>query len=273
MWACISKRCAGRSGTVLDDAEWGYGKLFFERRKRCTCGSLVFPMFFCSECGKECLAAHPVVVEDGRMMMPGDLETSEDDDDLLTELDAAVEEGVTEESAQATASAWTGAVRFYRHAPEPGPSTVFVDARTGQCVPRDTDGALPFEEAPPTPSGGARCLECGTSGRSDWLFRPFRAGAALILRSTIPTVLEYTRPITRSDFPIPFDGRRLLTFADSPAGNGPLRTQCAARCGKELRSESRLSLRGCGARAASGTTCRDRGAGGADQGTGGTCPA
>ena len=218
MWACISKRCAGRRGTALDDGEWAYGKLFFERHERCTCDSLVFPLFLCSECGKECLAAHPVLVEDGRRMMPGGLETVEDDDDLLAEFDAVSEESVTEKGGQSAASARPGAIRFYRHAPEPDRTTVFVDARTGRWVSRDTDGALPFEEAPLTPSGGTRCSECGSSGRSDWLFRPFRAGAALILRSTIPTVLEYTRPIEKSELRLPFDGRRLLTFADSRQG-------------------------------------------------------
>lgn len=209
MWACISKRCADRAGTALDDAAWGYGKLFFERRERCTCGFLVFPVFLCSECGKECLAAHPDLDEDGRVMVPGDVDTGEDDDDLLAELDAA---------AEASASAAAGAVRFYRHAPIPDPTTVFVDPRTGRWVSDGAGGAPPFEEAPSTPSGGTRCTECGSSGRSDWLFRPFRAGAALILRSMIPTVLEYTQPIAERGLQLPFSGRRLLTFADSRQG-------------------------------------------------------
>lgn len=218
IWACISKRCAGREGTALDDAAWAYGKLFFERRERCICGALVFPVFLCSDCGKECLAGRPVSVSDGRRIVPGDLEAGEDDDDLLTELDAVAEDGVAGEGAQAATAVATGAVRFYRHTQESNRATVFVDARTGQWVPRGTDGALPFEEAPLTPSGGARCLECGSSGRSEWLFRPFRAGAALILRSTIPAVLEYTRPIAKSKRRLPFDGRRLLIFADSRQG-------------------------------------------------------
>ena len=220
MWVCISKRCAGRKGTALDDAAWGYGKIFFERRERCTCETLVFPMFFCSECGKEWIAARPEASEGGRRLVPGDSEAGEDDDDLLAVVDSGGDENVVgmEEGVEATEWVGMGATRFYRHAAVPDGTTVFVDARTGRWVPSDNDGALSFEEAPPTRSGGIKCLECSTSGRSDWLFRPFRAGAALLLRSTIPAVLEYTRPITKSDLRLPFDGRRLLTFSDSRQG-------------------------------------------------------
>ena len=218
IWACISKRCPGRKDTTLDDAAWGYGKLFFERRERCDCGSLVFPVVLCSECGKEYLAARPVVADEYRTMVPGDPEAAEDDDDLLALVDLEDEEDVEEEGQTAT-SASTGQVRFYRQTSTPDSTAVFVDARTGRCVTRDTDEALPFEEATTTPSSArTQCLECGTSGRPDWLFRPFRGGASLILRSTIPAVLEYTPPMQGSKIRLPFDGRRLLTFADSRQG-------------------------------------------------------
>ena len=41
---------------------------------------------------------------------------------------------------------------------------------------------------------------------------PFRGGAPLILRSTIPSVLEYTPSKPKRKRRLPSEGRRLLTF-------------------------------------------------------------
>ena len=217
IWACISKGCPGRNDTALEDPEWGYGRLFFERRERCDCGSLVFPVVLCSECGKEYLAARPVVGAEWRTMVSGDVEGDEDDDDLLAVPDAEDEDDETEGESTAS-SVGTGQVRFYRHTSVLDATAVFVDARTGRCVTREADEALPFAEATNSTSARTQCLECGTSGRPDWLFRPFRGGSSLILRSTIPAVLEHTRPMPGSEIRLPFNGRRLLTFADSRQG-------------------------------------------------------
>ena len=82
----------------------------------------------------------------------------------------------------------------------------------------ESDDAVSFGEVGQTRSGLPRCPECRSSRRADWLLRPFRGGASLILRNTIPVVLDYTPPLTGSDERLPSSGRRLLTFTDSRQG-------------------------------------------------------
>lgn len=218
IWTCISGNCPGRAGTALDDPEWIYGKLFFERRERCdTCHSLVLEVVLCRECGTDVLAGSMVVDELGRhTVRPNAVGGSTIDDEYghLDHLDDN-EDSVGEERSQLRDL--LGSVDRYlaRPAARHG-DTIWLDVRTGRQTDKNINGSQPFREVVPSP--GVACPECGSRRQADQLLRPVRAGASLILRSVIPVVLQHTSPRPGSRRLLPSEGRRLLTFTDSRQG-------------------------------------------------------
>ena len=217
VWACISNRCPGRKGTPLDDFEWAFGKLFFERRERCDereCDSMVLPLVLCTECGKEYLTGK-LTGDEGQAIVPravGVLDQSEDFPELV---DLGADEYDDDEGGDGAANTLD---RYLAHPATPELTEIHLHRRTGRWVGPESDDAVSFGEVGQTRSGLPRCPECRSSRRADWLLRPFRGGASLILRNTIPVVLDYTPPLTGSDERLPSSGRRLLTFTDSRQG-------------------------------------------------------
>lgn len=57
IWACADPSCADKQGTALSDTEWHFGKVYLEPRKHCTCGSPVYEVVRCVECGTVYLLA------------------------------------------------------------------------------------------------------------------------------------------------------------------------------------------------------------------------
>ena len=213
VWACISNQCPGRNGTPLDDFEWAFGKLFFERRERCDqCQSLVLAMLLCAECGKEYLTGK--LEDEGQTIGPRVVGATEHSEDLpeLVDLEADEDDGFDHEDEIPNTLD-----RYLAHPTTPGLEPVHLDRETGRLVGPSNDGALEFGEVGQTKSGLPRCPECRSSRRPDWLLRPFRGGASLILRNAIPVVLDYTPPLKRTER-LPSDGRRVLTFTDSRQG-------------------------------------------------------
>ncbi len=214
VWACVSKHCPGRNGTPLADFEWAFGKLFFERRARCNeCDSLVLALVLCAECGKEYLAGR-MVLED-RTLVARDVGSVEETDEVPELADHDGDEGDDDERD----AGGDGLDRYLAHPTTPDVPLVHLDRRSGRWVAPDTGAALEFGEVLPGSSGHPRCPECRTSRRADWLLRPLRGGAQLILRNTTPIMLDYTPELTdREPGSLPFGGRRLLTFTDSRQG-------------------------------------------------------
>ena len=54
LWVCTNPSCRGRASTPLDDPEWPFGKVFFERRVECDCcKAQVTELVLCRSCGEE----------------------------------------------------------------------------------------------------------------------------------------------------------------------------------------------------------------------------
>ena len=218
VWACVSNQCPGRKGTPLDDFEWAFGKLFFERRERCDeneCDSMVLPLVLCTECGKEYLTGHLRSDDEGQALRPravGVLDQSEDFPELV---DLGADEYDEDEDVDV---AENSLIRYLAHPATPKLTEVHLDRRTGRWVQPESADAMRFGEVSVTRSGLPRCPECRSRRRPDWLLRPFRGGASLILRNTIPVVLDYTPPLADGNERLPSSGRRLLTFTDSRQG-------------------------------------------------------
>ncbi len=215
VWACISRACPGRIGTVLDDPEWAYGKLFFERREQCdSCRSVVLELVLCNECGKELLAGRMVIDERDKHVRPRAVDTDSADDEYesLDDLDSD-----EESRGEETTDVYNVSVDRYLAQPTAGSNdTIWLDVQSGRRTEKEADGSHAFQEVVPRP--GVRCPECGTRRQADQLFRPVRAGASLILRSVVPVVLQHTSPSPDRRSRLPSDGRRLLTFTDSRQG-------------------------------------------------------
>ena len=218
-WACISNACQGRKGTALNGAEWPYGKLFFERRERCNeCSSLVLALVLCGECGKEYLYGSLRVDDEGQTIVAREKDASRHEDELEELVDLVDDETGDGSESSARPPDSSTVERYLADPTAPTLNTIRIDPRTGRVVGERVTGALAFGEVERTRSGRPRCPECGMSGQADRLFRPFRGGASLILRSTIPVVLGYTPRLKSNGKRRPSSGRRLLTFSDSRQG-------------------------------------------------------
>lgn len=215
VWACISRACPGRIGTVLDDPEWAYGKLFFERREQCeSCRSVVLALVLCNECGKELLAGRIDIDKRGQHVQARAVDRDGTDDgyENLDYLDGDDESQDEEPIAMHNVSK----DRYLAQQTAGSNNTIWLDVQSGRWTEKEADGAQAFQEVVPWPR--VRCPECGTRRQPDQLFRPVRAGASLILRSVVPVVLQHTSPSPDRRSRLPSDGRRLLTFTDSRQG-------------------------------------------------------
>lgn len=212
LWACVNPECAGRAGTPLESAEWGFGAVFPERRESCpTCGALVFELVRCAECGGEYLAAVEKFDRGVRVLEPAALEEEE-------ESDADLEPLVEDEGEEEAAPEGEGFLRRLISRLEQGPSIpTRLELRTGQIDP--SEGGISFGLVAPDVAGEeARCVRCcAPRPRGVPAFRPFRSGADFFLGVSIPVLLDQLgrREEDSSEARV---ARRLLTFSDSRQG-------------------------------------------------------
>ncbi|MBL0197547.1 MAG: DEAD/DEAH box helicase [Myxococcales bacterium] len=207
LWACWNAACAGRPGAGAADSDWGFGRVFLERRDRCdACESLVLPVVFCASCGAAHLSAREVANER--------LTPHEWDPAGGVELDT---EGSDDDDARAK--------RTYGDAQLVAPCNV-LDLTTSSAVGlrsgKFDDDASPATLARLLAKHGEdrlRCSGCGILDTPDLDgFRRVRLGARFFLRLGIPTVLEQL-PDATGGRDKPARGRRLLTFSDSRQGS------------------------------------------------------
>jgi len=214
IWACCNPRCAGRSGTQLDDAAWTFGKIFLERRESCDlCGSLACELMLCSECGEEYLAAEELPSNGEMFLRPRTVRRDDDDFEIEVEND---EEG--SEAAPAATDAQGGQLRLIQRGGDETSIATRLDPRTGKLFAAENftiDVALQI----PDPQTGFRCHRCGRNNVDlDRLFRPLREGSAFLLGVAIPALLEHLPAFERNVADKPASGRRLITFSDSRQG-------------------------------------------------------
>ena len=221
LWACANRECAGRKETLLDDPRWSFGKLFFERRQHCNvegCGSPVFELVQCGECGAEYLSAVEVS-EQGIDKLKPKLHR-QDEDEFQQELEPAEDEESEDEEGE-----------------------IGIDEETGRGYPRllgadDNQYSAKMELWPDhrlenwTGKHGipvylqvpddesllvcACCKERDRSGRH--LFKPVRLGAPFLLQTATPVLLGQMKPFGKSEKVLPWEGRRLISFTDSRQG-------------------------------------------------------
>jgi len=200
VWACINPSCSEKSGP-LDARDWPFGTIFFDRRQTCRCGSLVFELALCNDCGAEYLRAEEQAKGGLRRLVP--TAAVLDEDDVDDEEDPADSD---DEFAEATR------LRAMRIVGRSLPGRVRISPRTGSV---EEDGVeFPIND----PEEGIRCGRCGrletTPGT---LFLPLRAGGPFFLGVAMPTLLEQAPPAKGEN--LPFHGKRAITFSDSRSGS------------------------------------------------------
>ncbi len=209
LWACANSRCPGRPTEVhQSNGDWPFGQLFLQTRDRCDlCRSLVFDVVLCKQCGAGGLYAQERFAEGRATLCPRSALASFQDDSAEDEPEDDGEdengEGPPPEPVRARLIAAGGEPSLW-------------EPRHGVLDP--SEGGVPVCVVAPE-NGRLVCTRCGhgeTAGRR--LFLPPLAGAPFFLSVAIPALLEHTAPLPSPD-PLPFQGRRALTFTDSRQGS------------------------------------------------------
>ena len=215
LWACVNPCCLGRKGTHLEDVEWGFGKVFLDKRLHCDepdCGYPVFELVQCGECGEEYLAASVYADSTQYKLVSRDFVEDEDEFQEVVELSSDDEE-LEDRSGEVVGSVLlikdnnqhatrqkllVDNILVEVDAPEIG---VFVS----QIIQDDKDA-----------------LRCQCCRKREYvaseLFRPIRLGAPFLLQTSTPTLLKYMKPLAQGNESLPLDGRRLISFTDSRQG-------------------------------------------------------
>jgi DEAD/DEAH box helicase domain-containing protein len=203
LWSCVRAACDQKKPA---GPEWCFGAIYLERRERCECGGVVYPLVFCFGCGTEYLFAEN---RDGRltpglpdgMQIDADETPDSDDDEPGADEAPSVRTlicGLADESDEVT-------------------KPISFDPRTGDLHPEEPTG-MDVRLRTPESDGRLRCARCGQlEGADRDLFRPARLGAPFFLGVAIPTVLDTLPPEPRFGG-MPAEGRQLLTFSDTRQG-------------------------------------------------------
>ena len=211
LWGCANPRCTGRTGTRLDSAEWPFGKVFLERRMACDdCGFPVYELMQCRGCGNE----HLAVLEESR---EGEDRLNQDvfevdEDEFQQEL--AVEEPEDQEDEEIVT-------------PGPGLRRILVAPPDGNRVVLLADGRLDWTREQeqgvdvhllgPNEHGRLGCPFCGETDGRKLMSVPIRLGAPFFLQTALPILLRHLEPM-ETQTPLPYQGRRILSFTDSRQG-------------------------------------------------------
>lgn len=221
IWACIDPGCAKRGAALVEDgADWPFGQVYLTERDKCDCGAPVFELGACDECGTPWLIAD--VVSEGPHRILRQPQDQEPDDEYI--LDVEPEDvGEAPQAGKAVAErvligpADSGAQEFLR----------ITDAYLFER-PKKGDPVLAVTLVETADRG---C--CERSTRKSVTVRPQRYGAPFLMGNALPILLEASAP-NPSDTPVPFNGRRLLSFTDSRQGT--------ARFSAKLQQEAERTL-------------------------------
>lgn len=227
LWVCLNPSCACIADTILDADEWLWGMVYFERRLRCECGSVVLELALCNECGAEVVAAK----DTGERLLPRELMARSDSDDFALRSDAdALDEPEDEEADDSGAGQddgldpivpTIGLDTFYsRVGGQVGTSRVEIALADGRVV-TGSENSVTLYELNDEGRGvdRVRCACCGglSSDKKYPLFRRIQFGALFTLRTLLPSILERL-PEGEQAVDRPARGRRLITFTDSRQG-------------------------------------------------------
>ncbi len=221
LWACIDPDCPGRGANLsTEGADWPFGQIHMAERERCTCGAPAFEIGACDECGTPWLIADVANEGPNRFLRAAQGQGVADEYILDVEPDESDDIGdnariVSERVCIALGA--DGARDFLR----------MSDAALFER-PEEADRVVPLSLVAPAERG---C--CDRASHKSVMVRPQRFGAPFLMGNALPLLIEASKP-NPSDRPVPFGGRRLLSFTDSRQGT--------ARFSAKLQQEAERTL-------------------------------
>jgi len=204
LWACVDPECPERGAALVQEGgDWPFGQIYFAERDSCACGAPVLEIAACDECGTPWLRAE--VANDGphRILRPARGVGVEDDYILDVEPeDDGGEPAASLLSESVIVGPGNGAGREFLR---------FSDAHLFE-YPTEGDRVLALTILSEDERG---C--CERAGHKGVTVRPQRFGAPFLMGNAMPLLIEAAKPSSH-DHPVPFGGRRLLSFTDSRQG-------------------------------------------------------
>ena len=203
LWTCVDPDCSQRGDALkAEGADWPFGQIFLSERERCGCGAPVLEIAACDECGTPWLRAE--VTNQGAHRVLRQARNGGADDDYI--LDVEPEDAADDAGPMLSESVVVG----------PGGAAPGELLRLSDCHlfehPPEGDRVLPLTILAEADRG---C--CDRAAHAGVTVRPQRFGAPFLMGNAMPLLIEAAKP-SRHDHPVPFGGRRLLSFTDSRQG-------------------------------------------------------
>lgn len=217
LWACADRECEAKKGTYLDDKDWPFGKIYFDPRKHCDCGSPVYDVVTCDGCGTVHLLADE---QEKQLLHVGAANTALDE--FALEIEVVTEQVEESESLDQYFSGDVGQVLIVNRASEKT-DPIDIDRSSRRIVDHCDESLRVF--ATEDAGDGLICPVCESKHTVNRpLFRFNRLGAPFFVGGILPTLLEYAPD---GDKPVdhPGRGRKLLTFNDSRQGTARMATK------------------------------------------------
>jgi DEAD/DEAH box helicase domain-containing protein len=224
LWACASPSCGKKGTTKLADADWPFGMVYTDERRRCGCGGPVFPLISCNDCNETFLSAElmsrggvrylrpPIPREVDEFTLDRDPEEREPNDG------EPVDQEEPNLGDRTPALIVNGSTRG---------AAISLNAETLEVLPKLDEVALALRVQDVALIDGRQVLKCPCCGGDEPLAEQFRLamlGAPFLLGTIIPTLLEYC-PDGDTPLDSPMRGRRMITFTDSRQGTARIAAQ------------------------------------------------
>ena len=218
IWACADPNCSDKhqhSPKLLDNA-WPYGQVYMSPRNHCLCGSPVYELIFCDDCGEVFLNAQENSI---------DISPYQDNKNIDEfELEREVEESEDEDDSLPNQATYTRLLITNRKFDQANTAIETIDKFTNRYCESSHPNALSLEITPA--SDILECPSCSATlnGRQNKI-KHGRVGTPYLLGGILPTLLEYAPDGQDDPKNKPYRGRRLLTFNDSRQGTARIATK------------------------------------------------
>ncbi|MBZ9700972.1 MULTISPECIES: DEAD/DEAH box helicase [unclassified Mesorhizobium] len=216
LWVCVNPACSA-SPRHVEGSDWPYGPIFSETREHCPhCSSIVLEWVCCTLCGEGALRAEEY--DGGSRIAAWSDGNDEDGFEQTLEREDPSDLQEEEEQERAGAEAPTIVSRRYLTLPlKAGSHGLSVELETG-IIDSDARRQIVFAASRDISECPACTKAPNRVDASRGAMRAAVAGAPFLMAQITPGFLADMSPEPVSDEPLPFDGRRLITFTDARQG-------------------------------------------------------